>query len=471
MSNWLWSDLRPSYDLYDEVPPDVLAAIREETDLQAWLFGRRSGKSTGLVAKVCMEGIPGEVHPYVAPTQQKARDICWPILERFHKTHGIGLDFNRSTGVCTTDRGIIIKCMGLSTKPEIEKLRGERYPGVIFDECGALNQDLLRPAVDEAAEPATLDFAGRGGFGVICAGTPSYAPVGYWHEVCGGNGGPGEPAPAHGFAAHRGNVFGNTHIRNARALLAKKLAQKGWTEETPEYIREWLGRFCISSDGLCYGNAWNGIIEPQYMMPLGGYTIMALDFGEVRPCAWVIIRIVPHTEQIGDYVHHTFHVHVLETFEKVCDSIHEITAITRAFQSTYHCGHIVGDSAEGFGIRHMNDVFGMGIIPARKGGSKQERIFLLASMLRARTLRIYEKCVSLCEQIPMIPWNEDRDDHHPQYNDHTCDATHYALELASQMHAIKPAEPVPGSDADLEARRLALRRKILNAPRGGRSRR
>jgi hypothetical protein len=48
---------------------------------------------------------------------------------------------------------------------------------------------------------------------------------------------------------------------------------------------------------------------------------------------------------------------------------------------------------------------------------------------------------------------------------------HYAIELASQMHAIKPAAPVEGSDADIEQKRLALRKKILNAPRGGRSRR
>jgi hypothetical protein len=32
-----------------------------------------------------------------------------------------------------------------------------------------------------------------------------------------------------------------------------------WTDETPEFVREWLGQFCLGGDGLCYGNAWNGV--------------------------------------------------------------------------------------------------------------------------------------------------------------------------------------------------------------------
>jgi hypothetical protein len=197
------------------------------------------------------------------------------------------------------------------------------------------------------------------------------------------------------------------------------------------------------------------------MMPLAGYTIMALDFGEVRPCAWVVIRVVPYTEQVDDMILSGVHIHVLEAKEKVCSSIHEITAITRGLQKQYSVGLIVGDSAEGFGIRHMNDVFSMNIVPAFKHGAKAERIFLTCSMLRAGTLKIYEGCEPLVEQIMTVPWNDERTDHHAAFDDHASDALHYALEQAFVWARVKPAAPVPGSAADLERKRLEMRRKAL----------
>lgn len=457
--DWAFEGLEPSYDLCDEIPPWAEIACADQNDLQAWLCGRRSAKTTTLAAKLCMQGIPGEVHPFVTLTQAKARAILWPILERFSKSHGLKVEYNRSSGLATTDRGVKIQCMGLSTKPEIEKLRGERYPGVVFDECGGLNQDLLKTAVLEAAGPATLDFAGRGGFGVICAGTPSYAPVGFWHDICGGNGG----TPALGFTVHRANVTHNPHIPNAAALLARKQKQMGWTDETPEYVREWLGQFCLSSDGLCYGRAWNGVVERRVFMPLTGRTIMAIDFGESSPCAWAVIRCTMHVETIDNMVHHTMVCHVLETKRKVCTSLAEIAGITKQLMHAYSVGYLVGDSAEGFGIRQLIQQYGLPFEKSEKSGLKAERIFMMQGMLRCGTVRIYEDCSDLVEEISTVPWNEDRDDHHEAYSDHVCDALHYALEKAMMIHQVKPAAPAPGSPEALLQAQMELKRRLIKA--------
>jgi hypothetical protein len=66
MSDWAFDNLRPSYDLFDGMAPWALKALHDENDLQAWLCGRRTGKTTALAAKFCMQGIPGEVHPFVS---------------------------------------------------------------------------------------------------------------------------------------------------------------------------------------------------------------------------------------------------------------------------------------------------------------------------------------------------------------------------------------------------------------------
>lgn len=458
MSDWAFDNLRPSYNLYDGMAPWALEALADVNDLQSWLYGRRTGKTSALAAKLCMEGIPGEVHPFVAVTQAKAKLILWPILERFGKSHGLQVDYNRTTGLATTDRGIKIQCMGLSTKPEIEKLRGERYPGVVFDECGAMNQDLLKVAVLEAAGPATLDFAGQGGFGVICSGTPSTVPMGFWHDICGGN----EKTPELGFTVHRGNVYSNPYIRNARALLERKKAQMKWTDETPEFVREWLGKFCLGGDGLCYGNAWNQIVEDRVLRPLTGHTIISLDFGESSPCAWTVVRVVMHTEQIGNMVHQFMHCHVLEAKRQVCTSLAEIAGITQQLMKAYSAAWLVGDSAEGFGIRQLQQQYGLPFVKSEKSGLKAERIFMMQGMLRCGQIRVYQDCADLIEEISTVPWNEDRDDHHQAYSDHCCDSLHYAVEKAMMLHQIKPAAPVPGSPEAMEQRRLEARRRALN---------
>lgn len=462
MIEWAFSGLKRGYNLRRDFCDWQRAVDADQSSAKSLLCARRSGKTTYAAAKLIEDGIPGEVHPFVAATQTKARDILWPILERYTRTHGVGIDFNRSRLRCTTDRGVIIQCMGLSTDPDIEKLRGERYPGVIFDECGAANQDRLKRAMFEAAEPATADFEGRGGFGIIACGTPTRAPKGFWYDICSGNAG---NAGAFGFSVHRATIFDNPYFRDPIGLLSRKLAQKGWTDETPEFLREWLGQFCLSTDGLCYGDAWNKIVEPRTTRPLQGHTIVSLDFGESSPCAWTVVRITEHYEERDNFIHHTIHVHVLETREKVCDSLQEIASITRELMRQYSAGQVVGDSAEGFGIRQLVQQYGLPITKAVKSGKKAERIFMMRGMLQTGTLRVYQDCESLIEQLQCLPWNEDHDDHHQSYNDHTSDALHYAIELALQMHETKPKAPVRGSAADLELERMKRRAIYLNPNR------
>lgn len=459
--HWAFEGLRAGYDLRDDMPSWLHAVDNDSNDAKALLCGRRSGKSSYLAIKLCADGLPGEVHPFVAMTQQKARDILWPVLERLSKKTGMQVSYDRSRGLAITDRGVRIQAMGLSTKQEIEKLRGERYPGVVFDECGAINGKLLKSAIIEAAEPATLDFAGRGGFGVICAGTPSYAPNGTWYDICGGNDGP----PGLGFTVHRATVLENHHVPNAKLFLDRKLKARGWTEDNAEYQREWLGRFCLSSDGLCYGSAWSGVVEDRAFAPTAGLTLISLDFGESSPCAWSVVRATLHSEEIEGMIHESIVCHALEAQRKVCGSLNEIAGITRALMKKHGASYLVGDSAEGFGIRQLVQQYGLPFEKSLKSGKKQERIFMMQGMLRCGTLRIYQDCPDLIEEIQTVPWNEDHDDHHQSYSDHCCDSLHYAVEKVLQLHKTKPATPAPGTEEHRRQQEAALKQRLIDAAR------
>jgi hypothetical protein len=196
-------------------------------------------------------------------------------------------------------------------------------------------------------------------------------------------------------------------------------------------------------------------------MPLVGRTIIAVDFGESSPCAWAVIRCTIHTEVIENMVHQTMVCHVLETKRKVCDSLAEIAGITRQLVKAYNGAYLVGDSAEGFGIRQLIQQYGLPFEKSEKSGLKAERIFMMQGMLRTGSVRIYEDCSDLIEEIQTVPWNEDRDDHHEAYSDHVCDALHYALEKAMMLHTVKPAAPAPGSPEDILRKQQELKARLI----------
>jgi len=228
-------------------------------------------------------------------------------------------------------------------------------------------------------------------------------------------------------------------------------------------MREYRGLFCLSTDGLCYGKAWNTNIERQYMMPLQGLTIISLDFGESSPCAWNVIRCTIHREQRGGQIIEEMICHVLESRREVCTSLNQIAGITRDLMKQYSASYLVGDSAEGFGIRQLQQQYGLPFEKSEKSGLKQERIFMMQGMLRCGQVRIYENCSPLIEEITTVPWNEDHDDHHGSYADHCCDSLHYGIEKAMMILRVKPAAPAPGTREYHEQQQQELKRRLIAA--------
>lgn len=155
--------------------------------------------------------------------------------------------------------------------------------------------------------------------------------------------------------------------------------------------------------------------------------------------------------------------HVLESRRQVCTSLNEIAGITRTLMKQYSASYLVGDSAEGFGIRQLVQQYGLPFEKSEKSGLKQERIFMMQGMLRCGQVRIYEDCSDLIEEISTVPWNEDHDDHHGSYADHCCDSLHYAIEKAMMILRVKPAAPAPGTPAYHQQKQQELKAKLIAA--------
>lgn len=414
--------------------------------------GRRSGKSTvfGAEAIECADQFPGATVPYLCKTVGRARDILMPHMEKFIAEHSVGLTFHRGEFKIHTPNGGTVQLGGLATIAEVEKGRGGSYPALYIDECGTIGDRLLRPAVLETYGPATKDFLGLGGRGIILGGTPDYVPLSYWSRLCGGN----TMESEYGASVHHMTIWDNPFFAGREQEVIDSYCQENNLDATsPEVLREWFGKFCLNTDGLAYPH-WDGSILALPTMPLAGYTVLGVDLGSDHPCAFVVVRFTVHESIIGEpgkeLLHRIHHAHVLETYEESGLSVHDVRAICNQLQKNYSVNLTVGDSGGGgkMTIETINRVMGVPIQPVEKSGLKEDRIWMTDSMLRNRTLHVYDRCETLIEQLGSVPKETKKNgkiDHMAGYADHSLDALHYALVAASQHEVKIELPPLPGS--------------------------
>lgn len=424
-------------------------AIADDTSqLRVVIGGRRSGKTTffGGESLQVADQFPGLTVPYVAPTVQRARDVMLPQMRKF-QSEGLPLTYNLGENKIFTPNGGCVQLFGLASMSEVEKGRGGSYPALYIDECGAIvNQLLLQRAVTETFGPATKDFLGIGGRGITLGGTPTYTPGTYWERLCGGNTHKSE----FGATVHHMTIFDNPFFAGREeAVIAAYCKENGLHRGHSKVLREWDGRFCIDSDGLAYPG-WSGDVLPNHMIPIGGFTSLGVDLGSDHPCAWVVIRFVVTESIVGDVAHYIHHGHILETYEETGLSVHDVAAITRMFQQTYGVSVTAGDSAGGgkMTIDTIAEVLGVPIVPVQKAGFKEDRIWLMDSMLRNGTLHVHANCQTLVDQLGSVPVETKSNghrDHMAGYHDHSLDAGHYALLAARQHDVMLPLPPEPGT--------------------------
>jgi hypothetical protein len=416
--------------------------------LRCLIGGRRSGKTTvfGGEAIEVADQFPGLTVPYVAPTVGRARDIMMPQMLRFRDKHGIPLEFNLGEYKIYTPNGGCIQLCGLATKAEVEKGRGGSYPALYIDECGAIHSHLLETAVQQTYGPATKDFLGLGGRGIALGGTPQAGAKGYWERVCGGNSRKSEL----GASVHHMTIFDNPFFAGREELVIRSyLKEQGFQLHDAPVQREWFGLFCIDARGLAYPH-WTGKVWPMHLMPLTGFTTLGVDLGSDHPCAWVVVRWHLVELRAKDHIEILHHGHVLESYEESGLSVHDVAAITKMFQETYDVGETFGDSGGGgkMTVDSVNSVLGVNMKPVVKAGHKEDRIWMVDSMLANGTLHVHDRCDTLAWQLGATPKERKSNgllDHMAGYPDHSLDALHYSI-LGARQHKIRlKLPPKPGT--------------------------
>jgi hypothetical protein len=422
--------------------PQQRAFHRDKRRYRVWLGGRRSGKTYGQAVHMLLASIPGETTPYIAPRIGDGRAILWPQLEILDHKFKLGLRFNRQHHTVTTRQGAVIKIYGLNTTAEAEKLRGRRYPMAFIDEAGAINQRVLEYAIRECLAPATKDFTGIGGRGLVIAGTPSKLVETWWHKET-------RRARENG-CLYFTTIKDNPFFKGREEQVIREYCEDyGLAITSPAVRREWFGEFVVDSEALCY--PWDQSITPEAELPKTGLTILAVDLGYRHPCAFVVLRVF------------NGHAYVLKAYEEAGMTVDDVARTIREYQQRYGIGHMCGDSEGAQLLASLRDNYGIPIIGTKGAGRKLDRIWGLASRLRSKTLHLGPDTEPLQDEFNSVGFNDERDDHHEKQADHCLDAIQYGLDFASAIqHPEKPTGPVKGSP-EWWAQEQAKMRKMVEA--------
>jgi hypothetical protein len=320
---------------------------REAIECHAPLVGLRcsgrSGKTRGALLKwleVC-ERKPGELSCFIALTMKQARRIAWRQLKQLDRALDIGLKFNVNELTVTHPNGSVLHLFGANRDDLLDVLRGSPFAFVYFDEAAFFREGLLKTAIEDALLIRMMDLDGE----LWIGSTPGYVEAGYHYDVTDA----GKP----GWRVFCWNYFDNPHLpeyprepdaEKRRALRLKAAVkireQMGWTEDTPSYVRDWLGRYARDTEALVY--AFDRQIHMVDSLPASWTThrsrwrvVLGIDFGSTNATAWVLWAFEEHSPVC-------YGIFAKKVYGK---SPGECADITKQIVEDYSPDVIVGDSA------------------------------------------------------------------------------------------------------------------------------
>lgn len=281
---WIGRLLGSCHPYQRAVVDEILSGLGVTVMLLAVLVGRGGGKTTvSEVALLATMGLkPRAKCLFVTDTKEHARDIAWEKFKDIIGKLGIEARFNETRLTITfAKNGSTLKLAGADDKAAVEKFRGIPYDAVVIDEAASWLPLLLEWFIDRGIRPRLGERHGW----ILMIGSPGHNLAGPFYEATrpGGNHSPygEERSPGwRGWSSHAWNVADAAQYVEAIRLnwaeaLATK-AEKGWTDDNPVWLREYLGLWARDATNAMYKfrafledgkTAWN-VWEPERVGPL-----------------------------------------------------------------------------------------------------------------------------------------------------------------------------------------------------------
>jgi len=283
------------------------------------MAGRRAGKTEGNILKVLSVAIQDNHNAaIICLTQETAMKLYWKGIEDGLNGLGYAIESaNRMEGLFTLGNGSIISLKGNNSITDREKFRGFSWDLVVIDEVQS--QHSLPYLINDILEPTLID---RGGT-LILTGTGPRVRGTYWEELWTND---------KGASKYNWNLTQNPYIKNHEKVLDQIKADKGLTDASPLYQREYLGQVVYDDDAQVYRLDENNFYTDEQMVawinsqPRSDIMFAAgLDYGFSDSDAFVIVMFSKSShEKFLVYEHKGNRKGVTELADKCKDGLNYI---------------------------------------------------------------------------------------------------------------------------------------------------
>jgi hypothetical protein len=293
------------------------AMVTDPSRNLAVLVGGRGGKTTGFRARAVRRAIktPKAAVLFVASTKEQCRKIFWEPLKDINDRYRLGMEFHETRLEARLPNRSTIKLFGMDDMKQIDSIRGIPWHEVIIDECGAYPPKLLQHFIERVVEPRLDDFPDTS---LTIGGTPGHVLDGIFYERTRVGGDP-EGYSVHQWSLAEAKDSGpeewQEHAKRVWARALEKKAEKGWSDDHPVWMREYLGLWAADDTEMVFRyrayddegklkNCW----KPKYRRGLAvlpgtpeDWTyIYSMDEGYKDPFALNIFAVNPYD---GEMLH------------------------------------------------------------------------------------------------------------------------------------------------------------------------
>lgn len=240
--------------------------VRDPARNKSALCTRRAGK-TSMWPRYCLKVAllnPKCLIRVWGITRLRAKQLLWQeFMDVLHR-HKVKFKAHETEATIRLDNGSEIRFLGADKDKEAQKKRGDKTTLEVVLEA-QLFGPFLRTLVEDVIEPCLFDTQGT----ICLEGTPGPVPTGFWYWVTGGNatrvdrwqsegmlistGGEGEKElVGAGWSCHHWSLLDNPHLPHAKVELEKLRVKRGWTVDSPTFVREYLGWWVVDGGVLFY---------------------------------------------------------------------------------------------------------------------------------------------------------------------------------------------------------------------------
>ena len=345
---------------------------------------------------------------FIGLTRENAKNLIWDELLALNEKMGNKAKVDHTALTLTFPNKAKIKLAGADKIKDLEKLRGKPYKLIYIDESASYPQKIIDYLFQEVLQPALIDH-----LGTICMlGTPSSRLKGTFYDITTGK--------LKGWNVYKWTGFDNPYVAKNWGPELKKIKEMNhWTDQTPKFMREYLGLWAADESDFIYPFHPQRNIYQELPAETAWHYILSMDVG------WHDSTVV----SVLAYHEYSDEIWVIETIKQPKLIVSEMAKLLKSKYDQYDPDVVVMDTG-GLGKAISEEFkrrYQIPVISAEKT-EKNAFIALLASHMSAGKVKVKENNPVIQEWQELVWDKNGKED--PGCENDACDTILYGFRHA-----------------------------------------